>query len=155
MYFEARQNEVRPLRGRFSFRRLAEEIKQLSPGEAITAKGWLFVNDQPTDNHGRLLEVAILTQEGEEFYQWESLTADWVQLWELENWLESWIEKPNRAFRRPVAFNQDHAPAWFLCGCCGTSFQSTMKDQRRHDQDAGFGICPDCEAWVTGKNRTP
>jgi len=37
--------------------------------------------------------------------------------------------------------------AHFTCGCCGSWFESTPRLQRRFDQDAGHGICQQCERY--------
>ncbi len=39
----------------------------------------------------------------------------------------------------------------FECGCCGTGFLSTRREQAKHDQDKGYGICPSCETWIGAK----
>ena len=32
----------------------------------------------------------------------------------------------------------------FTCSCCGEGFSSTLREQLPHDQDNGYGHCPDC-----------
>ncbi len=48
----------------------------------------------------------------------------------------------------PVALPMDgegeDTPARFVCGCCGESFVSSLSQQKKYDQDAGFGMCPRC-----------
>lgn len=38
------------------------------------------------------------------------------------------------------------------CGCCGAGFY-TWPTYRDQDQDAGFGICRDCQAWAHREDR--
>ena len=38
--------------------------------------------------------------------------------------------------------------ASFTCSCCGEWFQSTIAVQKKHDQDAGYGMCPKCIHWI-------
>jgi hypothetical protein len=35
----------------------------------------------------------------------------------------------------------------FSCACCGEHFKSTLEKQKVHDQDMGYGFCPDCEQY--------
>ncbi len=39
------------------------------------------------------------------------------------------------------------------CGCCGAGFY-TWPDYIDQDQDTGFGICADCQDWITDRNNT-
>lgn len=43
--------------------------------------------------------------------------------------------------------------AHFTCGCCGSCFQSTHEVQDKFDQDRGYGICPRCDEWISGRNE--
>lgn len=38
---------------------------------------------------------------------------------------------------------------YLSCGCCGCGFQ-TWKGYVDQDQDKGYGICKDCQAWIQG-----
>ncbi len=38
---------------------------------------------------------------------------------------------------------------YLSCGCCGAGFQR-WKGYVDQDQDKGFGICKDCQAWIQG-----
>lgn len=44
----------------------------------------------------------------------------------------------------PLDGSGDDAKATFECGCCGSGFESTLRVQRKYDQDNGYGICPRC-----------
>ena len=41
----------------------------------------------------------------------------------------------------------------FECGCCGSGFLSTRREQAKHDQDQGYGICPECESRQNTRNE--
>ena len=43
--------------------------------------------------------------------------------------------------------------SWFICGCCGCAFQSTDDEQRKFDQDDGYGICPPCAYEIEAQNE--
>ncbi len=43
----------------------------------------------------------------------------------------------------------------FTCSCCGTGFKSTLKLQRKYDQDSGYGYCDPCRAQFQLGEDTP
>jgi hypothetical protein len=100
------------------------------------------------------LEVALINLDTHE--QVESLTFGWCgsEVEKLKLVLDS-LKAP--AMRKNVTLPIDgtghEAIAPFTCGCCGTEFNSTIKEQARFDQDSGFGICPSCqERYYSGPN---
>lgn len=149
MYYESRENRLQVTAGRGID--LAKMIKKLRVGQAIRpdSLGLIFVNDQPPDSYGRIKEVAILRRVEGSIYQIESLTVDWMTDEELGDYLLS-LEKKQLAgelqfmHHRRTTFNDRDALVSFTCGCCGRSFQSTRAKQEPFDQDAGYGICPNC-----------
>ncbi len=43
--------------------------------------------------------------------------------------------------------------SYFLCGCCGCGFDSTTEEQRKFDQDEGWGICDECAIQIDAQNE--
>lgn len=43
-----------------------------------------------------------------------------------------------------IEFNNQKQLVWFDCG---SGFQSTIAQQRKFDQDAGYGICSNCTGY--------
>ena len=41
----------------------------------------------------------------------------------------------------------------FQCGCCGALFRSTDEEQRKFDQDEGWGICDECAIEIDAQNE--
>ena len=41
----------------------------------------------------------------------------------------------------------------FQCGCCGVLFRSTDEEQRKFDQDEGYGICDGCAREIEEQNE--
>lgn len=102
------------------------------------------------DNHcnNPWLEVAVIDLDRS--YQLESITAGWCDTdTELKGYFEK-CETGDFVFRReirlPLDGKDDDAPADFECGCCGEGFESTLREQRKYDQDNGYGQCPSCVA---------
>ena len=82
--------------------------------------------------------------------QLESITFAWI---ETEDEAIRYLEKcqdsdplGDSPANLPLDGEGDNIPAYFQCGCCGTSFTSTIAEQRAHDQDEGYGICHECNA---------
>lgn len=110
-----------------------------------------IANDQRTCEC--VTEAAILNLT--KMTQIESVTLDWL---EQENWLAYFtrlFNNPYTGFEKPLDFtisgnkitSDKPRLALFECGCCGTGFHSDYQYQVKFDQDAGYGICPDCEKW--------
>ena len=101
------------------------------------------------DNHcnNSFLEVAVIDLNRN--VQIESITAGWCNEDQLRQHLET-CETTDFLMSHDVTLPLDgvggDTPASFECGCCGSDFESTYAEQRKHDQDNGFGICPRCLA---------
>jgi hypothetical protein len=104
------------------------------------------------DNHcnNPWLEVAVIDLD--RGLQLESITAGWCDEEQLRRYFET-CETDDFVFRRNVRLLLDRENgdmrASFECGCCGTDFQSTYAEQRRFDQENGYGICPKCERYYS------
>jgi hypothetical protein len=100
------------------------------------------------DNHcdNPWLEVAVIDMERN--CQIESITAGWCKTTEELAGHFVTCETTDFIFKPRITLPLDNrngdARASFECGCCGTFFQSTYAEQRKYDQDNGYGICPDC-----------
>lgn len=156
MYYESREHRTRPVAS------AAEAATLILSGRAaiFDALTW-------TGNNRRLCaiddgcidrpwsEVAVIRLDTEKPLQIESITFAWLGDDEGKRLLEGvrYLEKcevtdfamGETAF--PLDGNGTELIAWFSCGCCGENFRSTLAIQRIFDQDAGYGICPECEKF--------
>lgn len=110
----------------------------------------LFINDSNPSGCG-IHEVAVINQTQE--LQIESITWEWLKTNESKLTCINGLCKPDAHIDfnmgpKKVSLNaKDIANKlqWFECGCCGTGFQDYHKTQIKFDQDAGYGICPNCQ----------
>ena len=107
-----------------------------------------------SDNHcdDPWLEVAVLDIDRN--CQIESITAGWCKSAEQLATYFATCETTDFIFRPSITLPLDgqngDTPANFDCGCCGTSFKSTYAEQRKYDQDDGYGICTACTQYYPG-----
>lgn len=47
---------------------------------------------------------------------------------------------------------KQHRKKYLVCGCCGLGFY-TWEGYQDQDQDAGYGICQDCQNWKQKKEE--
>lgn len=92
------------------------------------------------------LEVAVLDLST--MTQIESITAGWIdtvdELTKYFSECETGTFSMGKVKALPIDGEGENAPAYFTCGCCGDWFQSTVKIQRKYDQDEGYGMCRSC-----------
>jgi hypothetical protein len=93
------------------------------------------------------LEVVIVDQKKRLFI--DSITVSWCKC-ELEvyNYFKAAIN------HTPIVVKEVKVPLceedlkdkriFFECGCCGCSFKDTYENQKKFDQEEGYGICPKC-----------
>jgi hypothetical protein len=94
--------------------------------------------DSPID------ELAIVNQT--QHRQIESLTWGWLKDDECLRYIEDCFNSDINMGKAYVASKPSEiVNQMFICGCCGEDFLSDGEYQERFDQDAGYGICPDCE----------
>ena len=94
------------------------------------------------------LEVAILRVEADNSYsQLDSITAGWISTAEqLAICLkEAEKQEPRWEVQLIVDRPKGDERARFACSCCGECFMGNVKEQLKHDQDDGYGLCPVCE----------
>lgn len=150
MFYEGRIQKIK------KFENLESLLGQISQGfyyelvYCFESNGKLFglANDQRTCE--TVMEVAVLNLS--DMVQIESVTLDWM---DNKDWLDYFTHlfRSHTGFVIPLNFTLrgtdivSNRPrlAHFECGCCGMGFQSDYKYQLRFDQDAGYGLCPDCE----------
>lgn len=151
MYYESRLNHLRKI-DHLSLNQQARKIKNLNIGQALQIGNVIWVNDANPSGTG-ITEAAVLYQSKDKTVQFESITVDWcsesdikVFIREYENtqYLES---EYDITALEGITFNNQDELAWFDCGCCGSGFKSTIAKQRQFDQDAGYGICSNCERY--------
>ena len=80
---------------------------------------------------------------------------------QLESITFAWIDDETTAIGYLQGCEDDHglgachlpldkegqdALVYFTCSCCGEGFKSTIKEQKVHDLDQGYGLCPSCFA---------
>jgi hypothetical protein len=110
-----------------------------------------------SDNHadGRpFYETAILKEHGSgEYYQVETYTFGHMSEAQVIEGLIEIQDPRNWATMGKTSLIIDKVKgsevAWFDCGCCGTRFKDNVKRQLEFGQDAGFGICRDCDHYYT------
>jgi len=158
MYYEARVHQIVEVA---SAADAAEKIKSCLIHSYQVAKwlsrdGQYFIYAVP-DGHidDMLLELAILRQpvgqENAPYQQVESITNGWIKeaktLGKYLEEAESSTLVMNGNAQLIVGKPNGNETAWFTCGCCGNSFHGNVTAQLAFDQDAGYGICPDCQRW--------
>tara|TARA_R110002050_G_scaffold271612_3_gene415109 strand:- start:472 stop:990 length:519 start_codon:yes stop_codon:yes gene_type:complete len=151
MYFESRLNSIKDVTN-LSIEEQVKAIKQLGIGNAIKIGSVLWINDENPSGTG-IKEAALLYQFSNKTVQFESVTVDWCSDLQIMKLI---IEYGNTELLKsdygidnlsPIRFNDQEAMSWFDCGCCGTGFKSTISYQSKFDQDAGYGICTDCDSY--------
>ncbi len=126
--------------------------------QAITypAKTYGFIFIVPNGGiNDPFLEVAVIHDRDGNRTLIESITAGWID--EVEELEKHFIDSEGSGFSRPSSLllttdtdldsKKATQKAHFICGCCGDGFTSTIQEQEKHDQDAGYGICPRCEKY--------
>jgi len=118
-----------------------------------TTKGkevkYYAVGDMHADCSAFFETAVILEYKGEKV-QIESITAGWCKnAEELAQHFEKAMENPENMGAASLIIGEpkETDKASFECGCCGKSFEGFVKEQLAFDQDAGYGICPDCSKW--------
>lgn len=147
MYFEAREHQSRPVADAAEAARLIvdHEVRDFDAliwtgnGRrlAVVADGHI---DKPW------MEGAVIRLDVNPPIQIESITFAWCDLNQATDHLRK-CETTDFQMGRcslPLDGRGEDVRAKFECGCCGKWFESTLTAQRPYDQDAGFGICPDC-----------
>jgi len=147
MYFEARMHTTRAVPDALTAAQL------INDGEARTFDALIWNASGRrlavvADNHcdDPWLEVAVVDIDRR--CQIDSITAGWCKGAEQLATYFAACETTDSIFRPNIALpldgKNDNTPAYFSCGCCGSSFKSTYAEQRQYDQDDGFGICHAC-----------
>lgn len=104
-----------------------------------------LVND--TDiNSPSFAEVAVINIDT--MQQYESISFAWCKSEQkkLDFILGCENNQPQlqRTTNLPIDGQGNETTASFTCGCCGETFNSTIKKQKKFDQDSGYGICNNC-----------
>ena len=151
MYYQTRVNELLPVANAME---AATMIKNMTiahwqcPTWKEGEKQITVVADGHCDN--LFLEVAVLQADKEGYTQIESITAGWVDSpEELANHFIQAAKEPCVMGKASfiVGTVKGDEIANFTCGCCGSWFIGNVKKQHAYDQDAGYGICPNCEKY--------
>lgn len=108
-------------------------------------KNYGFANDQ--SNCNGITELAIL--DIDKMTQIESLTIDWVKSNKVKAILDC-CDNPYSQKKTGLKLDKNYniigqPKSIYTCGCCGTEFYSTHKEQAKFDQDLGYGMCKECE----------
>lgn len=148
MYYETLMHERRPVADAAEAAHLIH-TRQVSDFDALV---WTTADGRTIaavgDNHcnNTWFEAAIIDLTNN--IQIESITMGWIDTEEAK--ANSLRECETTDFRMggpanlPIDGNNDALRVSFTCGCCGEWFKSTIQQQKRFDQDNGFGICPSC-----------
>lgn len=94
-------------------------------------------------------ETAFIQEINSEFFQTESITAAWINSAEklAHTFVSTETDPPIKRKTHLILGKPTTQMAYFECGCCATSFKAVVAEQLKFDQDAGYGICPDCEHY--------
>ena len=145
MYYESRTYKVMDPSG--SYDELVNNINN-SPDSVvhtiINEKGHkiAFVPDGHIDHPKQELAILDLTDNK----QLESWTWAWIKEEKKVDEIKA-IANTDYVMSESIHFNDQVANVFFTCGCCGTSFQSTIEEQRKFDQDSSYGICDSCSKY--------
>jgi len=155
MYYESRQHTSVPVAD------AAEAVHLIHTRQAVDSHCPTWTNNHGhrialvDDSHidAPWLEVAVINLDTKE--QYESITFGWCPT-EAEK-LGHVVEcECGTTFARPATLpiegQGEDRTCRFTCGCCGESFRSTLTLQKKFDQDAGYGICPNCEKYYPESN---
>lgn len=109
---------------------------------------WFIVSDTHADDSA-FGESAIIVHAHGHYIQVESFTIAWMKdIDQLVSDLENLYDETTWPIKKPVNLILDIIEgtemAQFDCGCCGTRFKGNVKEQLEYGQDAGFGICDNC-----------
>jgi hypothetical protein len=89
-------------------------------------------------------ETAVFKKVDGKYYQVESISVNRCSVEETTKYFEE-CEPEDISKNSPaqliIGEADEDKKAWFECGCCGSSFQDSIKFQKQFDQDTGFGIC--------------
>lgn len=109
-------------------------------------KKYGFADD--ASNCEGIVELAILDMD--ENVQIESLTIDWVKGRTKAKAILDCCDNPYSRTPTGITIVDNEVisqpKTYFTCGCCGSGFKSTYKEQAIYDQDAGYGICDSCNS---------
>ena len=155
MYFESRSHESLPVAN------AREAAKRIHEGTLISHQVpiWKNANGQRIaavpDGHidNLYLEIVVINLDTRE--EIESITFGWINSLDLKAELLIAATTLNTVYNRDVQLNIDGAqlgggpqkPVTFTCSCCGEWFKSTIAEQAKYDQDAGYGHCPKCAKY--------
>jgi len=94
-------------------------------------------------------EVAIILEHNNHKAQIESYTGRVLGVPQLYDVIADYFIEPAELIHfKPAQLNfnlNGTETAWFTCSCCGDGFMGNIKEQIKHDQDSGFGLCADCD----------
>lgn len=147
MFYESRVHEIlEPVTG---YEELAAAIENSRSYQVCTiinnsGKKIGFVPDGVIDSPFDELAVVNIS-DGKQI---ESLTWAWVETNKAQA-LKDCAEctTVNMGPAHIPTSSQDNKQAYFTCGCCGNRFKSSIKEQVKFNQDAGYGICKSCEHY--------
>ena len=151
MFYEAIQHKTVPVADATEAATKIKEGKALSY-QALTwqnANGKFYVVSDSHIDDSAFAETALLQEINSEFFQIESITAAWIKsVKELAAcFSKTETDPPIKRKTQLIVGKPTNQIAWFECGCCGTGFKANVAEQLEYDQDAGYGICPDCEKY--------
>lgn len=151
MYFEAIAHKVREVKDCKEAAELikSDEVNSWTALKWSNANGTFYaVGDLQFGDFGETAFIRESEESTTGFFQTESITDAWCDLQKLKSIFKE--SEKSDAIRRTVDLiigKPKNQVAWFECGCCGKGFRDSVKRQSFFDQDAGFGICKDCEKY--------
>lgn len=152
MYYESRSNSISDISDKTIDEQI-QALKTIGIGKGYIIGNSLWINDaNPSGCGGK--EAAVLLIRNNSYFSFESITIPWCKDDEIKDFITEFqnVEETIKAYSidltKATVLNNTDALVFFDCGCCGSGFKSTIKEQVQFDQDSGFGICPSCaERW--------
>ncbi|NCU33214.1 MAG: hypothetical protein EOM23_09860 [Candidatus Moranbacteria bacterium] len=152
MYYQTRVHRKKEVNGAMEAATLIKN-QEAAGFDALTWKTQNGVFYAVSDSHiddSNFAETALLVEEGEKFYQIESITSGLIKTTEelAECFIESEVDFPiKREVNLIINSLTGDEKAYFTCGCCGNRFFDNVSYQLKFDQDTGYGICKKCDRY--------
>lgn len=152
MYYEARTHQSFPVNTALEAAQKIKNRHELFSNSVLkypVSEGIIYIVPDGHIDHP-FGEVAVILEKDGKRNQIESITAAWIDTpEELAEYFDKAIVSNYDMGEAQLSIDGVNSTqkASFTCGCCGGYFKSTIQQQKKYDQDQGFGICPSCETY--------
>lgn len=144
MYYEARRHEILP--ACTDIQSVVDLIETMQDYQVATIQHGDRLIGFVCDGHINSPKDEIAVIDITNNIKIESLTWAWIDVSHRFAAIRTACESDLQLGKGDIpAYSQNYGkPVRFECGCCGESFISTIAEQVKYDQDAGYGICIVC-----------